>query len=474
VAGQIPTCTGTPYCNSGATAIASGTGTSCTYNSSGTTTWSTAWYGIVCDNYAANQQCASSQGSGDSGSPLFVNHAPSFSASAISAAANPGSTFTWTTTSSDPDASPMNNIKLLVCKTTGLSAGACDGGAGDTWCSSAGTETSNSTCNYVSTSPYADGAYNAYPYLVDECNLAASGGVQGTNRAFTVNNVAPTVSSVTLNGGAEIGLTENTTTAIPMTAVVTDSNGCTAIPSGNEISNVKGYLYRSGVTYASCDTVGEANNDNCYPEVSCSAGTCTNGVTTYTCSASLQHYADSTRDHADGAVIYTTETWKDTIKATDDDSAVGTTEITTGIELAPLVGGMINDTTIDFGTLNVGSYNDPLNITREFITTGNVGLDVLIKANTATLCTNYSTCTGGTPIPASHIKYALAASTAYASGTAVSTSNVEAELNLQKRTSSTFFTKQIWWGIYIPTGTLPGVYNGLNVVTYKFGESANW
>lgn len=473
-AGAAPSCGATKFC--GSTATASGSQASCTYNSSGTSAWSTAWYAFVCDNYTGGSLCsASSQGSGNSGSPLFVNHAPAFSVANISAAANPGGTFTWTTTSSDPDAAPMNNIKLLVCKTTGLSAGACDGGAGDTWCSTAGTETSNSTCGYVATGPYADGSYNAYPYIVDECNLASTGTAQGVNKAFTVNNVAPVVSSVTLNGGAEIGLTDGTTKAVPMTASVFDDNGCrNQGNTADEISNVKGYAYRSAITYATCDTAGEANANNCYPEVSCSAGTCTNGVTTYTCSASLQYYADATKDHALGAVLFTADTWKNTLKATDDDASVHSLEVTTGVELAPLVGGDTTPTTLDFGTVNVGSSNDPLDKILTTTPTGNVGIDVLIKANTATMCTNYSTCTGGTPIPITHQRYALTSSTSYASGTALTTSDVEVELNVQKQTSGTVPSKQWWWGIAIPTGTLPGVYNGLNVVTYKFGESANW
>jgi len=106
--------------------------------------------------------------------------------------------------------------------------------------------------------------------------------------------------------------------------------------------------------------------------------------------------------------------------------------------------------------------------------TGNVGLDVQIKANTANLCTNYPTCTGGTPIPITYQKYALAASTTYASGTALSTTSTEAELNVPKQTSSTPPSKKTWWGIQIPAGTIAGVYNGLNTLTYIMGETTDW
>lgn len=456
--GQIPSCTGTTFCTSGATAVASGTEASCTYTDD-TSSWSTNWYGIVCDNFASDQKCSVSQGSSSSGSPLVVNHRPAFSTSGVSAAANPGATFTWTTTSSDPDTSPYNNIKLLVCKTQAISAGACTGGE---WCSSAGTETSNSTCGYVATSPYADGSYNAYPYIVDECNLASTGTAQGVNKAFTVNNVAPSVASVTLNGGSAISLNDGTTKSVSMTASVTDNNGCRNLGNtADEISSVKGYLYRSGITYTGCDTAGEANNNNCYPEVSCSAGTCTNGVTTYTCSASLQYYADPTDTGTPNAA----QNWLNTIKATDDDAAVGSTQITTGVELTTLVGGETTPTSLDYGTLAVGQN---ITLTQQLTTStsGNTGIDANVKAMSATMCTNYPTCTGGTPIPIGQQKYSLISGTTWAAGTAVTTSDYLLPLHILKQTTSSPNVEESYWGIAIPSNILPGVYSGLIRYTY--------
>jgi len=216
--------------------------------------------------------------------------------------------------------------------------------------------------------------------------------------------------------------------------------------------------------------VGEANGNNCYPELTCSAGTCTNGVTTYTCSASLQHYADPTVANT----IFATDNWLDSIKATDDNSAAGTTQVTTGVEVNTTLGGDTTPTTIDFGTLQVGGENAPLDRTLTHNPTGNVGLDITVKANTATMCTNYSTCTGGTPISISNIKYALTSGISWSSGTTLTTSAVEAEVNIPKQTSGTVPTKQTWWGIQIPSNILPGVYNGLNVVDYVLGETSGW
>jgi len=462
--GTYPSCGGTLYCRN-TTAVSSGSSTSCSYTTVAGDAWSNAWYAFVCDNNSTAATCSSySQGSGDSGSPFFVNHPPVFTVIGSNTPQNPGSNLTWTTTASDPDTG--STVELLVCKTNAMSSGACTGG---NWCTSTAVA-SNPTCSYSIPTPTADGSYDAWVFVVDQFNLGASGTgtKQGSESDFTVKNVIPVVSSVTLNGGSAISLTESTTTAVPMTAVVTDNNGCrNQGNTADEISNVKAYLYRSGITYTGCDTVGEANANNCYPEVSCSAGTCTNGVTTYTCSASLQHYADATVvNDCHEQDPYPDQNWIDTLKATDDDAAVGSAAIVTGVELNQLLGGDTTPTLLDFGTLAVGGSNDPLDKILTTTPTGNVGLDLNIKANTATMCTNYSTCTGGTPIPITYQKYSLSTGTAYTSGIALSTTNVLVALDVPKQTSSTVPSKNTWWGTSIPTDTLPGVYNGLNVLTY--------
>ena len=129
--------------------------------------------------------------------------------------------------------------------------------------------------------------------------------------------------------------------------------------------------------------------------------------------------------------------------------------------------------TLEYGSLNVLGKNDPLDKTLTTTATGNVGLDQS-HHGAANMCTNFSTCTGGTPIPVGKQKYALAASTAYSSATALTTSAVEVELNLAKPTSTTAVTKNTWWGIEIPSGTLPGEYTGENTITAIKGETANW
>jgi hypothetical protein len=463
--GGAPTCTATTWCTS--TATTSATQASCSYTTQATDSTSNAWYAFVCDGNSSAAACSATgaQGTGDSGSPFETNHAPSFSSPSNDGPVNPGSTVTWSTTSSDSDS---DNVKLIVCKTAGITADACDGGAGDTWCSSS-LVASNASCGYAVPSVYPDDTYSAYVYIVDTHNFGSTDTAQGTDVSFTVNNVAPTVSAVTINGGSAITLTESTTKAVTLTATVSDNNSC----AGGELATIYGYAYRSSITYTGCDTSGEANNNFCYPEVTCTYVTDTCSGTTdasadYTCTVNIYYYADPT----DANTEFPDDTWLSTVKAIDDDAASGNTEVSTGVELESLTAASITNA-IDYAGLSVEGSIDPLSKTTTTTPTGNVGLDQELSGS-ANMCTDYPTCSVGTPIGVAYQKYALVASTAYSSGTALSTSAVETELNVPKAESGSPTGGTTYWGIYIPTGTLAGVYSGANVLTAVKGEIANW
>ena len=459
--GGAPTCGATTWCTS--TATTSGSQASCSYTTQLADTTSNDWYAFVCDGNSSAASCSTAQqGSGDSGSPFVVNHSPSFSSPFNNSPQNPGSTVTWTTTASDSDS---NTVKLLVCKTPGITDGTCDG---DTWCSTS-LVASNPTCGYSIPSVYPDGIYDAYVYVVDQYNLGSADATQGSNVSFTVNNVAPVVSAVTINGGSAIDLTESSTKAVTLTATVTDNNSC----YGGEISSVLGYVYRSGVGYTGCDTSGEADNNYCYPEISCSVvgGTCTDntdGSANYTCTVDLQYYADPT----DTNTQYPDDNWLDTIKAIDDDTASSITQVSSGVELNSLTAFDVTGS-INFGSLGADESNDPLDKIITTTPTGNVGLDQE-HSGSANMCTDYPTCAVGTPIAVSYQKYALTSLTSYPSATVLSTAPTEVELNVLKPTTGSPTTKNTWWGILIPSGTISGAYSGANTVTAVKGESADW
>ena len=474
--GGAPTCAAgaTTYCTSSLTA--SGTATSCSYATQSTNPFTNPWYAFVCDANAAAAACSSSsQGTASDGSesPFYVNHTPLFtviSTTPSPATVNPGASVKWDATASDPDVpGPISGtdpsaVRLLVCKTNAMSNGTCTGGA---WCTSSATGVlDNPSCTYTVPGVSADGQFDAYVFIVDQYNVASTSATQGTNSSFTINNIAPTVTNVTLNGGNDINLEEATTKAVSVTATVTDTNGC----STSEITNVYAYVYRSGITYNTCSAAPTSNPNNCYKGIACTqdAGSCNagTGAATYTCTVNLQYYADPT----DLNTQFPAQNWLASIQAIDDDGEDPVAHITTGVEVNSLVAFSVQDE-INYGSLDAGAASDPLK-TLVTTATGNVGLDQE-HSGAANMCTDYPTCSGGTPIPVANQKYALSATT-YALATALSTSAVEVELNIAKVTSATPTTGTTYWGISIPSGTVAGTYNGANTITAVKGEIANW
>lgn len=447
---SAPTCTGGSWCITGATA--SGAGTSCGHTAIDGDAEVNAWYAFVCDGTGCS---ASSQGSGDTGSPFEVNHAPDFSAISNDSTKNPGETITWSATASDTDTSSVaDTVKLLVCKTAGITAGAC---TGDEWCSSS-LGASDPTCGYAIPTPTADTTYGAFAYVVDNHNFASDGVAQGSASNYVVNNVAPVVSGVQLNADTNIGLTENTPTSIDVTATVTDNNSCVS----TELTSVTASVYRSGVAGgAGCS----ANNNNCYQTITCveDVGSCTGATdasATYTCTVSIAHYADPT----DASTIYSAENWLTTVTATDDDAAADSLA-GTGVEVESLTAMEITES-IAYGSLSVGQKNDPLDKTTTITNTGNVGLDQELSGTNMT--------SGGDSILVQYQKYALAVSTAYASGTSLSGTPTSSLINIPKTTTGTNTTGNTWWGLEIPLGTVAGSYAGTNTVLAVKSDTGSW
>ena len=392
------------------------------------------------------------------------NNPPTFSVFSNNGPKNLNETITFSSTASDSDG---DSITLIVCKTQGVSGTTCDGGSADTWCTSSSVA-SNPSCEYTIPSVFSDGNYNSYPYIFDSKGLGSSSVQQGSLSTFTVNNVSPVVSSVTINSGNPITLQAGTTSPVILTATISDNNGC----STSEVTSVKGYAYRSSISYTGCDTAGEANNNYCYPEISCSQvpGSCTgdgDASADYTCTANIYYFADPT----DINTKYPNDTWFSTIKATDNNSASSNATVSSGVEMNSLIAFSVT-TAIDYGTLVVGESNNPLDKVTTITPTGNVGLDTELSG-AANMCTDFPTCSGY-KIAINNQKYSLAESTQYSSAQTLTISPLEIELNILKPTTTSPASKNIWWGILIPSGTQPGIYNGLITITAVKGETAEW
>ena len=438
-----------------ASAVNSGSENSCAYTTSDSDAQSNDWYAYACDA----QSCSSvNQGSGNSGSPFKVNHRPSFTAASNNGPKDPGQDVTWTTTVSDSDDDTyQDQVKLYVCATSGFNPSS--GCTGTQLCASNWT-TSNPSCSYSIPTPTPDTTYNAYVYVIDWHSFAASGGQQGANSSYAVNNVAPSVSNVTLNNGNNIDLIESSTKDVTVTATVSDNNSC------QDIQTVKTSVYRSGIGWSGCDTEGEANENYCYALITCTydTGTCTgsNDVdATYTCTVSIWHDADPT----DSGTQYPDQNWLNTVIGYDE-ALSGYTEISTGVEMNSLVALDVTNA-INYGTLAPGGENDT-DKTAAVTATGNVGLDAEYSGTNMT--------SGGNSIPVSQQKYDLTGGKTWSnmdytlSGTAT-----ERELNCQKTTNHTNpATKNTYFRIRIPDNQPTGTYSGTNTFGAVKGETGDW
>lgn len=384
---------------------------------------------------------------------------PKFTDFSATSPVNPEDQVTFTATASD-----TNNITLVVCKTPGVTGTACDGGDTDTFCTSTPT-LSNPSCTYtVPVSPA--GTVYVYPYVFDATNLAAGSTLQGSTQSFTISNVAPTVTNITLNNGNPITLETNTTKAVTITADIVDGNGC------GDISSVYSYTYRSDIGYTGCDISTKANGSYCYPEIECTAvaGTCEplpDKTAKYTCTVNLKHYAEPT----DANTQYPTENWLTSVKATDSGSASYRADVTTGVEVNSLNAFTITKP-LEYGELFPGDIINPLSKITTISSAGNTGLDHYISGTDMT-CTDNVPCSNS-PLPVTAQKYSLSASTAYTSGTTLTTTPVLNPTHLAKQTTDTATTRNIWWGVEIPLGIKPGGYYGLNTITAEKSNIAYW
>jgi len=453
---SAPTCDGGSWCVSSATA--STVEASCTYTAQSGDVESNAWYAFVCDSTTGSTCSSASQGTGSAGTPFEVNHNPAFTAM-DSTSADPGGTITFTATASDADVSgAADTVLLVVCSAAGATASGCTNPANQLCIST--SVAANPTCDYAVPAVRQSGNTTYYSYVFDSHNLAATNN-PFPGKSYTVNNVAPTVSNVVVNGAADITLTAGTTTNVTVTGTVTDANSC------QNLSSVKTSVYRSGTGYSACDTAPELNYNYCYSLVTCSVsgGSCTgatDAAADYSCTVTMQYHADPT----DAVTVYSAETWLGTILATDSGSLTGTAEASTPIEVASLT-ALSLDALISYGNVGLGEDTGATNSTTTVTAIGNVGLDTDVSGTTMT--------NGTDTIPIANQKYSTSTFTYSLGGTALSGTPTEVELNVQKTTAiASPATKLMYWGIAIPGGISPGTYTGTNNITAVKGETAGW
>jgi len=251
------------------------------------------------------------------------------------------------------------------------------------------------------------------------------------------NAAAPTVSSVTLNGGNAIILNEGTTKLISATGTATDTDGWA------DISSIIGKIYRSGVTSTfACAT----DTDNCYEDTSCATSSCstTTNSCDYSCDFDVQFYAEPTDEDP-------AQNWLAWIKVIDSQNA-SDTATSTGVELNTLISLDVS-ATISYGSVNAGATSTG-DHTATVTNTGNIAIDVKISG-TAMSCGVRGS------IPVGNQEYATA-SFVYGAGTDLSESATPWNLDLPTPEDTNVpVTDDTYWQVSIPT-RVEGTCSGTN------------
>lgn len=500
-----------PTCGGGASnqwavsaTTTSGTQATASYTTLDSDAENNAWFGWICDFNTTTPRCNTTYKNGDAvgqatATPFAVNHRPTFTFFYDDSPTLPGATTTFTATSSDTDTfNPVGSddtVQLFVCRLNDFTGSAC--GAGGTICSSTASS-SDPSCEAFISIPTQDEATTSFGFIIDNHGFAASGGAQGTDSVHTIANATPSinVSDISLldtDGVGNLTLTtpNGQTTGFTVQATVSDNNGCQNAAGGNEISSIEINVYRSSIGSASCRVAGDYNANNCYPEAVGTvmwdtssttqyAGTCTgfsDSSAVWATSFPLWFIADPT----DAGSQFPSDNWLASVRAVDDNFATSSwIDGSTGNELTQFLAFAVSTSSIPYGSLEPGQNTGTLNATTTISAHGNVGLDENLDGSD--MCTTFLSpnCAGGdstNTIFVNNQQYATTTtSVPYGSGTSLSGTPTEFELNVPKSTSTTTpATKDTVWGIAVPsTITLAGNYTGTTTITAVVGESVDW
>ncbi|GEM_PF-1237545 len=255
------------------------------------------------------------------------------------------------------------------------------------------------------------------------------------------SNAAPTASAITLNGGSSITLIENTSTTIDLTGTATDVDG------NADIAYATSVIYRSGVG-ASCT----ADQNSCYriASTSCAKSNCSGNSCDFTCSAKIQYFADPT-----DVGSFSAQNWQGHMTVGDVIGDTGASSTASGVELNTLYALNVTGA-ISYGSLNPNTDTGAATQTTTVTNTGNAAIDVNLSGT--------SMANGGFTITADNQKYATSTFT-YSSCTVCATLSgalTRLEIDLAKPTSETPVTDDVFWGLFVPSGKIPGSYTGSN------------
>ena len=474
------------------------------------------WYAYICDSNPGSPQCNGIMYNGlheagaasATSSPFVVNHRPTLTLAADDSPTVPGATTTWTTTSDDPDSlGGDDTIQLHVCKAQDFDATVPACGVGGFWASST-FGTSNVSAEGFIAVPTQDGDNPAYVYLVDEHGHPATSAWHSSSTDLTVDNIAPYVSSSTIQlydvygtttSDQDLALTveEGETQFFVAEFQVNDDNSCENIAAGDEITSVNINVFRYDGTdpytiSLTCDSSGEYNANDCYTDTnsfwtptcyqtpgSCSGPTDTNVV--WECTFPLWYIADPT----DLGSQFPGHDWRASVSATDDDTDQspystydGAVDVAGSANMTQFLSFRATGSPIAYGSWEPGQDTGTHIASTTVFATGNTGLDQYLSGDA--MCVTYPTCTGNatSTIYVPYQSYDLTSATAYGAGTALSTSTSPAlvDVVITKPTATSTPTSDItWWGIEVPSSiTFAGDYIGRNYIDAVVAPSGAW
>jgi hypothetical protein len=443
---------------------ASSTGAvSCTYNNvkdPGSETQ--PWYAFVCDDHYGNPQCShSSQGSGVSGSPFYVNHAPKVLHLYTSIDnKNPGQAVTITASTSDSDVTRGGDHQnLYICSTPSWTvSGGC---TATTLCHGSSSVPTSVSCVSTTTIPQMWGPYTYYGFVNDQFHLAASHG-NATSSTYTVNNVAPVVSNVTLNHGTNIFLNISGAPQVVVVASsssVTDNNGCVDLASA------------TSTIYIGTATGGNncaANNNYCYQigTGNCHISKCVSATASVTCTTSLAFYAMPT----DASSIASTTSWFAAIKASDGPGlkGLGIYNTVNGVEVVSSAALNVEQSAIAYGQVQAGTNTGSQNASTTVDNFGNTPIDSAVSGTDM-----LKNKVGPQIIKVSNQQHSKNNFT-YSAGNTSSTTPDTVTIGISRPNSGAVLNSNIYWGIQVPLGTPSATFYGVNTFTVVLNKYDNW
>ncbi len=258
----------------------------------------------------------------------------------------------------------------------------------------------------------------------------------------------PTLGTISFNSAQDISLTEGATTTITATTTVTDFNGYADLISATTT------MFRSGAL-STCT----ANDNSCYQigTSSCAFSSCSGNSCLLTCSADMQFFADPT----DNGSAYFGQHWYARMSVLDSSNlySIATSSYQ---DMYTLYGLDLNTSSINFSTLDPGQ-NSTSTATTTVVNTGNAPIDINLSGSALTGPggPSYDIPVGSQKYATSTFVYGSCSICQLLTGSATNVS-----VNISKTTSTTTqSTKDLFWGINVPTGRPSGSYTGSNTFT---------